>query len=56
MEHRGSFDISDETEDLQNVSFSYRPAFSGDILSSELSIPEQPREDYSQEYLKTDYK
>lgn len=53
---KGRFNISDESEDLQNVSFQYKAAFTGDLLSSELSMPEQEQEDYSNEYLKTDYK
>jgi hypothetical protein len=52
---KGSFNISDESDELQTVTFTYRPAFAGDLLSSDLNLPKTPQEDYSQEYLKTDY-
>jgi hypothetical protein len=52
---KGSFNISDENDELQTVTFTYRPAFAGDLLFSDLNLPKAPQEDYSQEYLKTDY-
>ncbi|MGQ1890648.1 hypothetical protein ACT29H_09420 [Thermophagus sp. OGC60D27] len=51
----GSFKITDEGDDLQNVAFSYRAAYSGDMLNSEIKLPQPEHEDYSSEYLKTDY-
>jgi hypothetical protein len=51
-----SFKISDENSDLQNVTFKYRSAFAGDILNNEIELPTALPEDYSREYLKTDYR
>ncbi len=51
----GSFKTVDEKKDLHVFKFKYKPMFDGDMLSTELKLPEPPHEDYSQEYLKTDY-
>ena len=51
----GSFTISDEGDDLQNVAFSYQTAYGGDMLNTDIKLPQPEHEDYSSEYLKTDY-
>ncbi len=51
----GSFKAEDENKDLNIFKFTYKPMFDGDILSTKLSLPEPAHEDYSLEYLKTDY-
>lgn len=51
----GSFKILDEENELHNVSFKYKSAFADDMLSTDLKLPEPTHEDYSTEYLKTDY-
>lgn len=52
----GSFKIYDDTKDMQIVKFKYKPAFRGDLLNSQLDLPKGAPEDYSMEYLKTDYR
>jgi len=52
---KGSFKLTDETDDLQNVKFKYKSAFAGDLLNSQLKLPEAPHKDYADEYLKNDY-
>lgn len=52
---KGSFKISDEGKDLQEVKFKYKAAFAGDIINSELKLPEQGHKDYSGDYLEADY-
>ncbi|TLX73687.1 hypothetical protein E9993_14615 [Labilibacter sediminis] len=52
---KGSFKILDEDNELHNVKFNYKSAFADDILSTDLKLPEPAHEDYSLEYLKTDY-
>jgi hypothetical protein len=51
----GTLKVFSETDDLQNVKFKYRPAFSGDFINSQINMPSPAHEDYSNEYLKTDY-
>jgi len=52
----GNFSCQDEDKDLHVFKFTYKPMFDGDIISTELALPEPEHEDYSKEYLKTDYK
>lgn len=52
---KGSFNLTDDADELQNVKFKYKPAFAGDMLNTQIRLPEAPHEDYSNEYLKTDY-
>lgn len=51
----GSTTISDQEKDVCNVSFKYKPAFSGDMLSSAIELPKVVHRDHSDEYIETDY-
>lgn len=52
----GNVSIFDDEKDLQTVKLKYSPAFSDDHINHSLVLPEVDQEDYSMEYLKTDYK
>ena len=52
---KGSFSITKEPDNLHNVSFRYRPAFTGDHISAAVALPQGEHKDYSLEYLKSDY-
>ncbi len=52
---KGSFKITSEPDNLHSVTFKYRPAFTGDIISNDIALPQAEHKDYSIEYLKSDY-
>lgn len=52
----GNVSIFDDEKDLQTVKLKYYPAFSDDHINHALVLPGVEHEDYSQDYLKNDYK
>lgn len=51
----GSTTISDNEKDLCNVSFKYKSAFAGDLISQNIELPKIAHRDHSTEYLESDY-
>lgn len=51
----GTTAITDEEKDLCNISFKYKPAFSGDMISQTIELPKAVHRDHSDEYVQSDY-
>jgi hypothetical protein len=51
----GSFSIADEAKETCNVKFKFKAAFDGDFISTPIALPTAPHEDYSYEYIDSDY-